>query len=167
VAAESGVWLVVRRISEDSRITSCCRRNACSHHQKGRKEAKESDYSLSWLPMKGELLRKFSKCLITAASTTFALKAGVWFRQGRSLIVHSDSQGTACPLSGKTSTNRPVQICGTNSNRLRFLAASAHASLRTGDDASTVRAPRGVTVACKAASVCLYWLPSAGVLLRE
>ncbi len=39
-----------------------------------------------------------------------ALKAGVWFRRGRLLIVSPDSQGTACPLSGRNSTYRPVQI---------------------------------------------------------
>src|SRR6476661_4042160 len=45
-----------------------------------------------------------------AASATFALKAGVWFRRGRLLIVSPDSLGTACPLSGRNSTYRPVQI---------------------------------------------------------
>src|ERR1035441_8149750 len=51
-----------------------------------------------------------------AASATFALKAGVWFRRGRLLMVSPDSQGTACPLSGRNSTYRPVQISGTGSN---------------------------------------------------
>src|SRR5438128_4673268 len=50
-----------------------------------------------------------------AASATFALKAGVWFRRGRLLIVSPDSLGTACPLSGRNSTHRPVQISGTSS----------------------------------------------------
>src|SRR5437660_4841226 len=45
-----------------------------------------------------------------AAIATFALKAGVWFRRGRLLIVSPDSLGTACPLSGRNSTFRPVQI---------------------------------------------------------
>src|SRR5260221_13300575 len=45
-----------------------------------------------------------------AASATFALKADVWFRRGRLLIVPPDSLGTACPLSGRNSTYRPVQI---------------------------------------------------------
>jgi hypothetical protein len=45
-----------------------------------------------------------------AASANFALKAGVWFRRGRLLIVSPDSLGTACPLSGRNSTYRPVQI---------------------------------------------------------
>src|SRR3954466_10761380 len=45
-----------------------------------------------------------------AASATFALKAGVWFRRGRLLIASPDSLGTACPLSGRNSTYRPVQI---------------------------------------------------------
>jgi hypothetical protein len=39
-----------------------------------------------------------------------ALKPGVWFRRGRLLIVSPDSLGTACPLSGRNSTYRLVQI---------------------------------------------------------
>src|SRR4029077_9297746 len=50
-----------------------------------------------------------------AASATFALKAGVWFRRGRLLIGSPDSLGTACPLSGRNSTYRPVQISATGS----------------------------------------------------
>src|ERR1700674_2538642 len=50
-----------------------------------------------------------------AASATLALKAGVWFRRGRLLIVSPDSLGTACPLSGRNSTYRPVQILETGS----------------------------------------------------
>src|SRR5450756_848372 len=53
-----------------------------------------------------------------AASATFALKAGVWFRRGRLLMVSPDSWGTACPPSGRNSTYRPVQISGTGSLRL-------------------------------------------------
>ena len=45
----------------------------------------------------------------------FALKAGEWFRRGRLLIVSPDSLGTACPLSGRNSTYRPVQISGAGS----------------------------------------------------
>jgi hypothetical protein len=119
--------------------------------------------------MNGELLRKFSQRSITLDGGKHHFR-----REGRRVVpagssAHCPSRfvGTACPLSGKTSTNRPVQICGAQSNRLRFLDASAHASWRTGDDASTVMAPRSVTVACKAVSVGLYCLPSAGVLLRE
>src|SRR5665811_711048 len=51
-----------------------------------------------------------------AASATFALKAGVWFRRGLLLMVSPDSRGTACPPSGRNSTYRPVQISGTGSN---------------------------------------------------
>jgi hypothetical protein len=39
----------------------------------------------------------------------------VWFRRTRLLIVSPDSLGTACPLSGRNSTYRPVQISGTGS----------------------------------------------------
>src|SRR5260370_37364700 len=66
-----------------------------------------------------------------AAIATFALKARVWFRRFRLLIVSPDSRGTACPLSGRNSTYRPVQILEagsgdplyppTKSLRLRFL----------------------------------------------
>src|SRR3954469_5622926 len=45
-----------------------------------------------------------------AASATLALKPGVWFRRGRLLIISPDSLGTACPLSGRNSTYRLVQI---------------------------------------------------------
>src|SRR4051812_23233578 len=52
-----------------------------------------------------------------AASATFALKAGVWFRRGRLLIASPDSLGTACPLSGRNSTYRPVQILEAGSDQ--------------------------------------------------
>jgi hypothetical protein len=45
-----------------------------------------------------------------APEATFALKAGVWFRRGRLVIVSPDSLGTACQLSGRNSTYRPVQF---------------------------------------------------------
>src|SRR4051794_29420583 len=44
------------------------------------------------------------------ARATLALKPGVWFRRGRLLMVSPDSLGTACPLSGRNSTYRLVQI---------------------------------------------------------
>src|SRR5450432_3183906 len=50
-----------------------------------------------------------------AAIAIFALNAGVWFRRGRLLMVSPDSQGTACPMSGRNSTYRSVQISGTGS----------------------------------------------------
>src|SRR2546423_8630762 len=64
-----------------------------------------------------ELLGKLSyrPSPLTAASATFALKAGVWFRRARLLIVAPDSQAPACPLSGRNSTYRPVQIFGAGS----------------------------------------------------
>jgi hypothetical protein len=54
---------------------------------------------------------------LMAASATFALKVGVWFRRGRLFMVSPDSLGTACPLSGRNSTYRPVQISETSSYR--------------------------------------------------
>ena len=58
-----------------------------------------------------------------AASATFALKAGVWFRRGRLFIVSPDSRGTACPLSGRNSTYRPVQILEAGSDGVAPLDA--------------------------------------------
>src|ERR1019366_5802472 len=49
------------------------------------------------------------------------LKAAVWFRRGRLLIVSPDSLGTACPLSGRNSTYRPVQILEAGSMLRHFL----------------------------------------------
>src|SRR5258708_5685158 len=59
-----------------------------------------------------------------AAIATFALKPGVWFRRVRLVIVSPDSQRTACLLSGRNSTYRPVQISGTSSDHacLRLFA---------------------------------------------
>jgi hypothetical protein len=42
--------------------------------------------------------------------------AGVWFRRGRLLTVSPDSPGIACPLSGRNSTYRLVQISGNSSH---------------------------------------------------
>ncbi|MGB8608844.1 hypothetical protein, partial [Bradyrhizobium sp.] len=53
--------------------------------------------------------------LLTAASATFALKAGVWFRRGRLCMVAPDSQATARPPSGRNFTYLPVQISETSS----------------------------------------------------
>src|ERR1700732_3769637 len=52
-----------------------------------------------------------------AASATFALKVAVWFRRGRLFMVSPDSLGTACPLSGRNSTYRSVQISETSSEK--------------------------------------------------
>ena len=47
----------------------------------------------------------------------------MWFRRGRLLIVSPDSLGTACPLSGRNSTYRPVQIsaAGSEADRVHAL----------------------------------------------
>src|SRR5271169_1689877 len=66
-----------------------------------------------------------------AASATLALKAGVWFRRTRLLIVSPDSLGTACPLSGRNSTYRPVQISGTTSFAMNLeFAAITYRAIR-------------------------------------
>jgi hypothetical protein len=44
------------------------------------------------------------------------LKAGVWFRRGRLLMISPDSLAKACQLSGRNSTYRTVQNCGASSN---------------------------------------------------
>ena len=58
-----------------------------------------------------------------AAKATFALKAGVWFRRGRLLMISPDSRQSS-PLSGRKSTYRSVQICpatsDTHIHRARF-----------------------------------------------
>src|SRR5580704_8577164 len=64
-----------------------------------------------------------------AASATFALKVAVWFRRGRLFMVSPDSLGTACPLSGRNSTYRSVQISETSSS----LQHSDRPACRTGD----------------------------------
>src|SRR6187402_1311961 len=45
----------------------------------------------------------------TAAKATFALKAGVWFRRGR-LVIVSPMRHAYWPLSGRNSTYPDVQI---------------------------------------------------------
>jgi hypothetical protein len=52
----------------------------------------------------------------------------VWFRRARLLIVSPDSLGTPCPLSGRNSTYRPVQISGTGSFVRRPLEGTKLAS---------------------------------------
>src|SRR5262249_9775843 len=47
---------------------------------------------------------------LIAAIATFALKADVWFRRGLLLMLSPDSRAKSCPLSGRSSTYRPVQI---------------------------------------------------------
>jgi hypothetical protein len=59
---------------------------------------------------------------LTAASATFALKAGVRLRRGRLAKVFPDSQASACLPSGRNSAYRPAQISGTRSTH------AAHAS---------------------------------------
>jgi hypothetical protein len=62
-----------------------------------------------------ELLRKLSQCSIALNGGKRHLCLEIRcvvpaFRRGRLLIVSPDSRGTACPLSGRNSTYRPVQI---------------------------------------------------------
>jgi len=45
-------------------------------------------------------------------------------------MVAPDSQGTACPLSGRNSTYRPVQISGTSSYRKRVLTGQVAIRVR-------------------------------------
>src|ERR1700675_1351128 len=65
-----------------------------------------------------------------AARATLALKPGVWFRRGRLVMVSPDSLGTACPLSGRNSTYRLVQILEAGSHRAcAFLSAFLNCAL--------------------------------------
>src|SRR5580704_7348683 len=83
-----------------------------------------------------------------AESATFALKAGVWFRRGRLLIVSPDSRGTACPLSGRNSTYRPVQISAAGS----YYAVLLRRIQEINDDPATMR-----EVVYEAARLALRW----------
>src|SRR6202040_3697710 len=66
---------------------------------------------------------------LMAASATFALKVAVWFRRGRLFMVSPDSLGTACPLSGRNSTYRSVQISEASS-ALGYAVLEAHSTSR-------------------------------------
>src|SRR5215469_12206193 len=54
-----------------------------------------------------------------AAIATFALKADVWFRRGLLLMLSPDSRAKSCPLSGRSSTYRPVQILESGSTCIK------------------------------------------------
>jgi hypothetical protein len=53
---------------------------------------------------------------LTAAKATFALKAGVWFRRGR-LVIVSPMRHAYWPLSGRNSTYPDVQISRASSDK--------------------------------------------------
>src|SRR5215472_11724729 len=61
---------------------------------------------------------------LIAAIATFALKADAWFRRGLLLMLSPDSRAKSCPLSGKSSTYRPVQILEAGSDTTMTLAQS-------------------------------------------
>src|SRR5262245_58154229 len=64
---------------------------------------------------------------LIAAIATFALKADVWFRRGLLLMLSPDSRAKSCPLSGRSSTYRPVQILEAGSKTpLRALILPVH-----------------------------------------
>src|SRR6476661_3098293 len=50
-----------------------------------------------------------------------------------SAIVSPDSQAIACPLSGRNSTYRPVQISGTGSHHANAIEAIVSKTLRAGE----------------------------------
>src|SRR4051812_15926260 len=82
----------------------------------------------------------------TAAKATFALKAGVWFRRGRFVMV-SPVRHTSWPLSGRNSTYPAVQISKASSDigiTVGDKLALDNASIK----AETTNAPGGrITVA--------------------
>src|SRR5712671_5120997 len=51
-----------------------------------------------------------------AASATFALKSGEWFRRVRFVIFAPDSHAQPCALSGRDSTHRTDRNCGATSS---------------------------------------------------
>src|SRR6516225_8017651 len=57
---------------------------------------------------------------LIAAIATFALKADAWFRRGLLLMLSPDSRAKSCPLSGRSSTYRPVQILEAGSGNPYF-----------------------------------------------
>src|SRR3954452_11739242 len=59
----------------------------------------------------------------TAAKATFALKAGVWFRRGR-LVIVSPVRHISWPLSGRNSTYPAAQISRASSVMLRQIAGA-------------------------------------------
>ena len=69
-----------------------------------------------------ELRRQLSQSSIALdrRKRNFRLEAGVWFRRGRLVMVSPDSLATACPLSGRNSTYRLVQILKASSAFLAF-----------------------------------------------
>ena len=54
----------------------------------------------------------------------------MWFRRGRLFMVSPDSLGTACPLSGRNSTYRSVQISETSSTNGTHELANSSGNLR-------------------------------------
>src|SRR6266436_4330027 len=56
-----------------------------------------------------------------AASATFALKSGEWFRRVRFVIFAPDSHAQPCALSGRNSTYRTDRNCGATSMPLATL----------------------------------------------
>jgi len=49
---------------------------------------------------------------LTAASATFALKAGVWFRRARLLIVSPDSRANFARRQAETPLMAPFRLAG-------------------------------------------------------
>src|SRR3954449_11673972 len=73
----------------------------------------------------------------TAAKATFALKAGVWFRRGRFVMV-SPVRHTSWPLSGRNSTYPAVQISKASSDAT---GSSQQRAFVEGDEAVHVISP--------------------------
>src|SRR6266849_9972125 len=72
-----------------------------------------------------------------AASATFALKSGEWFRRVRFVIFAPDSHAQPCALSGRDSTHRTDRNCGATSQcELRQFGL---AELLTGDVVNRIR----------------------------
>jgi hypothetical protein len=60
---------------------------------------------------------------LTAASATFALKAGVWFRRARLLIVSPDSRANLARRQAETPLIAPFSLAGPALTKLEYGAA--------------------------------------------
>src|SRR5258707_15796488 len=61
-----------------------------------------------------------------AASATFALKSGEWFRRVRFVIFAPDSHAQPCALSGRDSTHRTDRNCEATSNTMALEIVTIH-----------------------------------------
>src|SRR5260370_39696182 len=76
-----------------------------------------------------------------AASATFALKSGKWFRRVRFVIFAPDSHAQPCALSGRDSTHRTDRNCGATSVRISAAVQRLQGSLANTESRSSTIGP--------------------------